>query len=147
MPDEIDSFRSLSKEDWSKIEELERKLVLPPRFCQDLLADDDWSFVIKAHAVVECALSQLLARALGVPQLEKVFARLGTSSPSTGKLAFLKALDIFEEDELRFMRKLSELRNQLVHHVENTSYSFAADFSLRGQEAKVQFIKDFSLPG
>ena len=42
------------------VENLEKTLGMPPGFLSRLVEEDDWSFVIKSHALIESALSYLL---------------------------------------------------------------------------------------
>ena len=41
---------------------LESELNLPPQFLERLRLEDDWSFVIKTHALVEAAVSHQLSQ-------------------------------------------------------------------------------------
>jgi hypothetical protein len=104
---------------------MERELALPPGLFMSLIDEGDWSFVIKTHAVIEGALSHQLARATKDKRLEPVFQRLELSNKDTGKLAFLTALELLDAKQRAFVRKLSELRNRLVHDVRNTTFTFA----------------------
>jgi len=107
---------------------LERDCGLPTGFCFALLRESDWSFVIKLHALLESAISQLLVHSLSRKELADIFAGLEMSNTRTGKLAFVKALDLLPKRHLDFMRALSELRNQLVHRIKNVSFDIAAHF-------------------
>jgi hypothetical protein len=106
------------------IQAFARDLGLPEDFFRSLLGESDWSFVIKLHAVIESAVSHLLAGTLGRSDLLGLFGRLELGNPTTGKLAFGKALNCLDDDERGFIRQLSELRNSLVHDVRNVSFSF-----------------------
>jgi len=95
----------------------EKELGLPEGFYVNLLVkEDDWSFVIKLHALVEAAVAHLLATNCGDKLLD-VFVRLELSNNTTGKLAFAKALNAFDDDERKFIRSLSEIRNSFAHDV------------------------------
>ena len=109
---------------------LERDCELPPGFCFALLQETDWSFVIKLHALLETAVSQLLVHTLGHNELADVFARLEMSNTQTGKLAFVNALHVLPKAHVEFIRALSELRNQLVHRVKNVNFNLTEYFSL-----------------
>ena len=52
------------------------RLGLPRDFYAKLLDEDDWSFVIKANALVEAACSDALAARLHAPELATCFATL-----------------------------------------------------------------------
>ena len=77
---------------------LEAKLGIKPGFFKSLDDDDenDWSFVIKLHALVEAAVSHLLTEQLHRSELSGLFARLEISNETTGKAAFVKALALLE---------------------------------------------------
>lgn len=106
------------------IESLEQDLQLPSKFLARLTDEGDWSFVIKAHALVEAALSHLLAAAVRDRRVTRIFQRLETSNETIGKLAFIKAMGLLPDRQLKFVKHLAELRNQLVHDVSNTGFTF-----------------------
>jgi hypothetical protein len=125
------------------ISDLEKKILLPKGFCESLISEDDWSFVIKTHALFEAALSQLLAHHLGKPELLDVLTRLETSNTSTGKLAIAKSLGYLEDEERRLIRSWSELRNALVHDVTNTSFNFKAHIMLMSADNQKKYLRNF----
>jgi hypothetical protein len=98
---------------------LEQALGLRKGFIAALPSDDDWSFIIKAHALLEAAVSQLLAHELGRTELIDVFSRLDMAASGYGKLTFGKALGILEDPTPRYIRALREIRNDFVHQVSN----------------------------
>ena len=51
--------------------------------------ENDWSFVIKLHALVEAAVAHLLTEQLSRPELSDLFAHLDISNKTTGKAAFV----------------------------------------------------------
>lgn len=107
------------------VEETLRSLGVARSFFDDLLTKgDDWTFIIKIHALVEAALTHLIVAELERPELADIIAKLETSDTRTGKVAFVKALKLLDDHHRRFVRALSELRNGLVHDVRNTSFSF-----------------------
>lgn len=92
-------------------------------FLLKLFNEDDWSFVIKSNALVEAVISELLTAKAGDDRLHSLFRRLDLSNVESGKLAFAKALDLLTSEQRQFIRRLSELRNSLVHNVEGLSFS------------------------
>ena len=72
--------------------ELEQRIGVQSGFFESLLQEDDWSFVIKLHALLEAACTQLLLFHFKEPALGRVLARLELSNKTTGKVAFLDAL-------------------------------------------------------
>lgn len=112
-----------------RIERLESDLRLPSGFFGKLVYDDDWSFVIKLHALIEAAITHLLTMHFGQPALAEVFSFLEMSNQRTGKIAFARASGLIDSDIKRFVQKLSELRNQFAHNVTNTTLTLRQFFS------------------
>jgi hypothetical protein len=125
------------------ISELESKLQITQGFFQSMLAEDDWSFVIKIHAFFEAALSQLIAYHLGRPELLEVLCRMEISNTSTGKLAIAKSLGYLQDEERKIIKSWSELRNMLVHDVTNTSFNINAHISLLKPHDQKAFFRRF----
>lgn len=103
---------------------VEDALHLRRGFLVQLRDEDDWSFVIKAHAFLEAAVGELLARQVGDQRVEGVFQRLELSNLETGKIAFARAFGLFTPAEVTFIRRFSELRNSVVHRVHNVNFKF-----------------------
>ena len=134
----------LSQPQERPIAEIENQLGLPTGFLRGLYDhEDDWSFVIKAHAFLEAALTHLLADHLGKEDLLPVFAYLETSNVRTGKLAFVKAFDLLDKGARRFIHTLSELRNDLVHEVSNVGFNFATYVGNLSDKERKEFIGAF----
>lgn len=106
--------------------ELESKVGVPPNFFRNLHEADDWSFVIKLHALFEAACTHLLLFHFKEPELTDVFSRLELSNKTTGKIAFLGKVGLLNKDNRRFISTLSELRNSLVHDVRNAEFSLSS---------------------
>lgn len=106
-------------------ERFEGQLGLPTGFFQDLLQQDDWSFVIKLHALFEAALSQVIVHRLGCKELDGPISRLEMSDKQKGKIAFATSLEIIGSEDRRYLILLSQLRNKCVHDVRQ-----AANFNL-----------------
>lgn len=110
----------LAKLALSSIDVLEEKLM----FLLDLLKEDDWTFVIKAHALIETAVTDMLVRHLGEIELTKIIELLPLSDNRTGKIAVARQLKLLDDKQRRFVRFLSELRNSLVHRLDNLDFTF-----------------------
>src|SRR5690348_1098919 len=126
------------------LERLEQDLNLPAHFLGRLHDEGDWSFVIKTHALVEAALSHLLAAAVGDQRVTQIFQHLETSNEKVGKLAFIKAMDLLPDRQRKFVRHLSELRNRLVHDVSNTTFTFQSFVDGLDREQKKKFREAFT---
>jgi len=103
--------------------ELEQRMGLPSGFFEELQQEDDWSFIIRLHALFEGACTHLLLFHFQEPALSDVLSRLELSNKSTGKVAFLDRLELLGKGSRRFISSLSELRNSLVHDVTNHAFS------------------------
>jgi hypothetical protein len=110
------------------LERLERGIGLPQGFYEQLAdTGDDWSFVVKVHALMESSLTSLLTERIAdkrVPDVSKLrgaLARLEMSRSQIGKVDLAFTLgDLTERDRL-FLRMLSTLRNTFVHRVQNVT--------------------------
>lgn len=123
---------------------LESGLELPIGFFESLRAENDWSFVIKFHAVFEAALVQALTGHLGKDCLAEIFGYLDTSNGRTGKIAFARALGLLEQEECKYIVVLSVLRNNLVHKVRNVGFSFDEYFRGMNPDQLNKFVAEFS---
>ena len=62
-----------NKELLDAINELENDTGVKEGFFISLLKEDDWSFIIKIHALYEAAITSLILNKLGQPTLEKIY--------------------------------------------------------------------------
>ncbi|QIN79349.1 hypothetical protein GBA65_13445 [Rubrobacter marinus] len=108
------------------VRQLEENLQLPIGFFEALVQEDDWSFIIKLHALMEAAVTHLVVETIAKPSLQDIFARIDMSNTQTGKLAFADKLELLSKDVRRFVRTLSELRNEFVHDVSNVNVDLIA---------------------
>lgn len=90
----------------------------------DLLTEDDWSFIIKSHAFLEAAVTEAIIHQLDDPRLLRVVERLPLSNDEYGKLSVAKDLDIVPKEQRACIKRLSELRNYIVHRPENINFQF-----------------------
>jgi hypothetical protein len=123
---------------------LEAKIGVRENFFKDLLEEDDWSFVIKLHALFEAACTHLLLFHFKEPELTEIFARLELSNKTTGKIAFLGKLELLGKDNRRLVAALSEMRNSLVHDVRNAEFSLESMVAGLDSTALKQFAIAFS---
>ena len=114
----------------------EKDLGMPEGFIADLKNQDDWSFVIKSHALLEAALTQLIAHHVGRSELKPILARIDMSNAQFGKAAIGGALGFLTKPERRFIRALSELRNDLVHDIRNVNFDLGAHINTAAEDAK-----------
>jgi hypothetical protein len=99
---------------------LAKDLDLNPEFFNFIVREDDWSFIIKLHALIEAAITELLTSHLGKGRLNEVIQRM-TLNGKSGRIAFVKALDLLSPGDITFVRQLSKLRNSWVHKIKNVN--------------------------
>lgn len=85
---------------------------------------DDWTFVITLHAMMEAVLNNMIIVKLGYLELREIVSKMDTGDRQRGKLAWAKQLGLLTERERKFIRTLSELRNNIVHNIRNFEFSF-----------------------
>ena len=67
------------------------------------------------------------------------------SNKSTGKAAFVNALELLEKPERRFISSLSELRNKLVHDVRNVNFNLAEYVERMEKKQQEDFLGNFNI--
>lgn len=125
------------------VKAIESNLSLPEGFVDGLIREDDWSFVIKSHALIEATLSTWIASSLNKEQLLELLSHLDIGNMKYGKIAFTKALALTTEYDRRFLKGLSELRNRLVHQVSNVGFNFSEYIDSLDPSQKKSFVKAF----
>jgi hypothetical protein len=88
------------------------------QFLSSLKDDSDWAFVIKIHAFLESLITSLVNSHSGEFRLGAIAPRLPmNSSDGICKLELVKANQLLSSEQMRFIRSLGEVRNQLAHDV------------------------------
>ncbi len=105
-------------------EELKNETLANAKFVQRFAEDDDWAFVIKSHALIESAVTTLIVRVLKENRLHTFVKRIPLSDSELGKIVMLKELNLLDNEDRKFIRWFSKLRNQLVHNIENVDFDF-----------------------
>lgn len=93
-------------------------------FLSELRDGDDWSFVIKAQALVEGSVTQAVLAHLGDSRLAKIIEVMPLVGGEVSKLAIAKELELLTTPQRRFINKMAALRNRLAHRVDQASFSF-----------------------
>ena len=94
-------------------------------FLMPLLDADDWTMIIKSHAVLENIITNLIITKIDEPKLKKLIERLPLSDNEIGKLLIIKEYDLIPEDQRTFIKKLSNLRNNIIHKYENLNFKLS----------------------
>jgi len=108
----------------SLIKEFESDIGVPDGFFSKIIHEDDWSFVVKLHGMIEAGLTQLILAHFGDTRLELPISKMNMNGAS-GKLAFVRALELLPPHNISFIQKLSEMRNTITHQISNISFSIA----------------------
>src|SRR5262249_33506251 len=113
---------------------------LPQGFCEGLHEEDDWSLIIKLHALFEAVVTHLLVAHLGQEALRNVFDKVEMSKSDTGKVAFAGALNLIDADQRKFVSTLSSIRNKLVHNVRNVTFDLRAHVDSLDHNQRTHFV-------
>ncbi len=117
---------------WLKVADFIGKLSVDLEISGDVLLglpnEDDWSFVVKTHALIETAIAHLLTQAIGRGELAEFFGYL----PLQGRNGKIKAADdlgLLSREQIAYASVVANLRNRLVHSARNWTFSFEALFA------------------
>jgi hypothetical protein len=103
--------------------------------------EDDWSCIVKLNALIEAASTHALAARLRCQEIIEPLSHLELAGTKCGKTAFLSALGCLSKQQITFIRKLAELRNDLVHKVTNVSFTFASWLESAEAGRRREFVK------
>ncbi len=133
----------MSQSLFDQVRRFEKQLGLPRGFYEQLLREDDWSFVIKLSALFEGACTHVLTTRLHAPKLVDAFAHLDLLNSKVGKVALLRELDAMSSDQASIIRHVGELRNRLAHNVRNVGFSFTEYVANLDKNQLDKLTKDF----
>lgn len=122
------------------ITQLEKDVGVPEGFFATIIHEDDWSLVIKLHGLIEAGLTQILAAYFDDPRLESLFARMGLGG-QFGKLAFIRALELLPGYNISFIQKVADIRNSVVHRIDNVSFSIEAHLRSLDHATLLKFVE------
>lgn len=122
------------------------QMKLSERTLDAIYVESDWSVVIKLHAMFEATLTRAIVLTLHRPELEDVVARMDMGDKRAGKIEFGKRLiPTLNAAHWDYLNKLAELRNKLVHRIENIEFSFDAHYTAMDMNQRRAFVRSFSL--
>jgi hypothetical protein len=98
---------------------IERELNVPVGFLEKLIEEaDDWSFIIKLHALLDAAVTHLITFEIGREALRDTFAAMQMGDGRrNGKLAIAKKLGLLGDDVVSFIVTVGQIRNRFAHSV------------------------------
>lgn len=106
--------------------------------------NDDWSVVIKSHAMVEGMVTLMLISATD-ERLSPAFAVLPFGEPQAGKLVFAKLLGLIDVEQQKFARRLLELRNDVAHDPKSLGFTFTGYLAGMDKNRRTQFAKEIQI--
>lgn len=80
--------------------------------------ESDWAFIIKSHALFEASLNQAVLHVLGDDRIKRFTEKLSVSY----KVRLARDLGVLDESQVEFIKYFSEIRNKLVHNVNNVNF-------------------------
>lgn len=145
--DDLKSFEVINK--------LEHKIGVSSGFFNTLLKEDDWTFIVKLHALIEASITHLLSETISISMtdystdinkqsLTKVMSWTELSNKRTGKTAIAHSLGLIPDYQREFIYYLSDLRNILVHDVKNTSFKLKDYVTGLNTQQRKNFILAFN---
>ncbi len=107
---------------FDQIEKFEMTVGLPKGFYHSLLKESDWGFIIKLHSLFEASATHILNLRIGDGCLEEALSYIDFSHSKYGKTKLLRKLGALNANQAKFLQWLSEIRNKMVHQVENVLF-------------------------
>lgn len=101
---------------------ISKELSLPEDFAISLLREDDWSFVLKSHALIEACVIHALDARFQEQSIREFLKDLSMAK----RVDLARQLGVISEDMLGPIRLLSRIRNDLAHDVEQVKFTFDA---------------------
>lgn len=127
------------------IKKFEEELSLPKNFFNKLIDEDDWTFIIKLSALLEAVTTNILIEKIDYRNLEESISFMDYANPRTGRIKFLKDMNVLSKEHYKVLEKFALLRNQVVHKIENVDFSFDKYIEGFDKGQKKSFVKDFGL--
>ena len=119
------SAQNHMKEPYAAAEKLTMELGLPPGFIIELFRENDWSFVIKVHALIEGAIKHALSSYFQDYGIDKFIDSLSHRR----RIDLAKESRAVQREFIPGLKYISRLRNKIVHDIRNVSYSLESDLT------------------
>ncbi len=107
---------------YGAVSEVTTALGLKEHFVIMLLAEDDWSYVIKAHTLAEAAIRRAIEKQVDAPGLSRFTAGLSMSQ----RLKMAESISAVSPELIRQVKQLTKIRNRLAHDVSEVGFTFAS---------------------
>ena len=116
-------------------------LIDKTEFMLSILKTDDWSMIIKAHALIETIVTELIIAQTEEEKLKSLIERLPLSDEQIGKLKITKDYNLLTSEQRTFVKRFSELRNMIVHKFENINFNLKEHINSLDKNKKKSWLK------
>ncbi len=110
-------------------------------FLIKLMKGDDWSLVIKSHALIESVISELIIAKINQEEIKTIVERLPLHGSEISKIEIVKTYNLIDKEQISFIKSLSELRNKLAHKFEYVEFSYVKYLSTLDKNQRKAWIK------
>lgn len=119
---------------------VEADLGVPSGFLKSLYQADDWTFIIKLHALLEAAFTQALSAATDDRRMDNLFAALSFTDSRNGKIGAALQFNIIDKSVCPYLKWLSKLRNACVHDIRHLDLSLS-EYLTRDSESELAALE------
>ena len=120
--------------------EICRLFNLPDSFLEDLLKGDDWTFILRLHALLETAITWSLEVHFQPHPIGDFLTKLNLSGKGSSKLELADQLGILDQDSNKFISGINSIRNRLAHNIRNLSFDLERYVDELSPEHRKQFV-------
>jgi len=99
---------------------ISKELSLPKDFPVCLLREDDWSFVLKSHSLIEACVMHAFESRFQECSIREFLKYISMAK----RVDLAEQLGVLSKDMLGPIRMLSRIRNDLAHDVEQVKFTF-----------------------
>ena len=126
----------------SSAREICRLFELPDSFLEDLLQGDDWTYIIRLHALLETAITWALEIHLQPHPIGDFLARLNFAGRGSSKLELAEQLGILDQDSRKYVSGINTIRNRLAHNIRHLRFDLARYVEDLSEEHRRQFVSN-----
>ena len=124
-------------------DEVEKQLGLDTNLILSLQKEDDWSFIIKCHSLIEAVINHSLSRHINNQDFDRHLRSLNLNGRS-GRVELSSNLNILKPELKKFVEAFSEIRNEFVHSIESINSSISSYFDGLNNDQKNHFLNRIS---
>jgi hypothetical protein len=124
------------------IRDITKAFQRPEDFFERLGEEDDWSLVIKLHALLETTLGWYLDNYLKPYGLEWLIGKMDLSGGRINKIEVALRTGGLDANQAKFIRAISKIRNRLVHNIRHVRFDLRDYISDLSTLEKHEFASD-----